>query len=308
MNEEIFDVVDECDGVIGQETRREVHRLGLRHRAAHILVWNSRGEVFVQQRALTKDMSPGLWDTSAAGHLDTGEDYDACAVRELGEELGLIPTSPLERLFRLEASPATGMEFCWVYRTLHDGPLIGQVSELRGGGWFAPDALEAWRQSRPQDFTEVFHLIWGKFRGPAPLAITAGITYRRTVGLGMEEALDLYRASTLGERRPIGDTARFSAMLAGANLTITAWDGPQLVGVARSLSDFAFCTYLSDLAVRATYQRRGIGRELIRHTRTCSGSAQLILLSAPKAMEYYPRLGFQAHPSAWTMPVAETLR
>ncbi len=307
MTEEIFDVVDAHDVVIGRKPRAEVHRLGLRHRAAHVLVYNSRGEIFVQQRALTKDMSPGLWDTSAAGHLDAGEDYDTCAVRELGEELGLVPTSALEKLFKLDASPATGMEFCWVYRTTFEGPLAWQVSELRGGGWFSPDALEAWRQTRPQDFTEAFHLIWERVRGTRPLAVAHGITYHRTFALGLADALELYRASTLGERRPIEDLSRFAAMLAGANLVVTAWEGPLLVGVARSLSDFAYCTYLSDLAVRASHQRRGIGRELIRHTRALGGPAQLILLSAPNATEYYPRVGFTVHPSAWTLSATDEL-
>ena len=88
MSEEIFDVVDERDEVVGRNTRNEVHRLGLQHRAVHVLVFNSRGEIFLQKRSMQKDRQPGLWDSSASGHLNCGEDYDACAVRELGEELG----------------------------------------------------------------------------------------------------------------------------------------------------------------------------------------------------------------------------
>ena len=302
VTEEIFDVVDAGDEVIGQAPRAEVHRMGWRHRAAHILVFNSRGEVFVQQRSLAKDMSPGQWDTSAAGHLDTGETYDACALRELGEELGIVPEGPLERLFKCEASPATGMEFCWVYRITHDGLLTWQQSELRGGGWFQPEAVDAWRCARPQEFTGAFHLIWEQFRGTGILAETRGITYRRTRALEEAVARELYEASTLAERRPLGDPGRLAAMLAGTNLMITAWEGPVLVGLARSVSDFSFCTYLSDLAVRSSHQRHGIGRELIRHTRSAGGMAQVILLSAPKAVGYYPRLGFASHPSAWVLP------
>src|SRR6266568_6541317 len=103
MAEEIFDVVDEHDRVVGRETRGDVHRRGLMHRAIHVLVFNSRGEVFLQKRSMKKDRQPGLWDSSASGHVDSSEDYDACAVRELREEIGLELTAPLVRLFKLPA-------------------------------------------------------------------------------------------------------------------------------------------------------------------------------------------------------------
>ena len=134
------------------------------------------------------------------------------------------------------------------------------------------------------------------------------IRYRTGNDLDLDEVLDLYRASTLGERRPIGDRRRMAAMLRHANLVITAWDGGLLVGIARSLSDFAFATYLSDLAVRASHQKRGIGRELMRRTLKAGGKARIILLSAPKAAKYYPRVGFTKHPSAWTLGAKETIR
>ena len=86
---EIFDVVNDRDEVIGSAPRNEVHRLGLMHRATHVLVFNSRGELFLQKRSQKKDRQPGLWDSSASGHVDKGETYDACAARELKEELGL---------------------------------------------------------------------------------------------------------------------------------------------------------------------------------------------------------------------------
>jgi isopentenyldiphosphate isomerase len=89
MPEEIFDVVNERDEVIDARPRREVHRLGLKHRAIHVLVFNARGETFLQKRSMTKDREPGKWDSSSSGHVDSGEDYDACAVRELREEIGL---------------------------------------------------------------------------------------------------------------------------------------------------------------------------------------------------------------------------
>src|ERR1700722_17566559 len=114
--DEIFDVVNDRDEVIGQNTRGEVHRLGLKHRAVHVLVFNRRGEIFLQKRSMRKDTFPGAWDSSASGHLDSGESYDDCAVRELREEIGLQIARAPERIFRLEACAETGQEFVWVYR------------------------------------------------------------------------------------------------------------------------------------------------------------------------------------------------
>jgi len=125
------------------------------------------------------------------------------------------------------------------------------------------------------------------------------ITYRRGNDLDIELVIELYRASTLGERRPVDDRSRMTAMLANANLVITAWDGDLLVGIARSLSDFAYVTYLSDLAVRRSHQRRGIGKRLIDETEKASPSAYITLLAAPKATSYYPHAGFAPHNSAW---------
>jgi GNAT superfamily N-acetyltransferase len=134
------------------------------------------------------------------------------------------------------------------------------------------------------------------------------IVYRDDGRPALEEARELYRASTLGERRPIDDDARFARMLAEANLIVTAWDGALLVGIARALSDFSYATYLSDLAVRASHQRRGIGRELIRRTRLAAPRATLILLAAPAAERYYPHLGFERHAQAWLLREADALR
>jgi len=134
------------------------------------------------------------------------------------------------------------------------------------------------------------------------------ITYRLGNDLDLETVVELYRASTLGERRPVDDRARIAAMLAHANLVVSAWEGELLVGLARSLSDFSYCTYLSDLAVRLSHQRRGIGRELIRRTQQAGGRAQIILLAAPKAADYYPRVGFTHHPQAWTLKPEDSLR
>ena len=134
------------------------------------------------------------------------------------------------------------------------------------------------------------------------------LTYRLGNDLDLDAVIELYRASTLGERRPVDDRTRMAAMLRNANLVVTAWDNLLLVGIARSVSDFSFCTYLSDLAVRQTHQCQGIGRELIRRTRAAGGLATLILLSAPKAVDYYSHLGFAPHPSAWWLKSDEPLR
>jgi GNAT superfamily N-acetyltransferase len=122
------------------------------------------------------------------------------------------------------------------------------------------------------------------------------VEYRTGNDLDLDEVIDLYRASTLGARRP-----RMTAMLANANLVVTAWEGRLLVGISRALSDFAYVTYLSDLAVRDTHQRGGVGRELIRRTRAAAPTAQLVLLSAPAAVDYYPHVGFAHHPSPWVL-------
>jgi len=120
---------------------------------------------------------------------------------------------------------------------------------------------------------------------------------------------DLLRRTSLGPRRPVDDPARMEAIVSHANLICTAWDGDRLVGVARSLTDFAYCCYLADLAVDEAYQKRGVGKALIRLTQErLDPRANLILLAAPQATEYYPRLGFEGHPSAWLIKAGQALR
>lgn len=134
------------------------------------------------------------------------------------------------------------------------------------------------------------------------------ITYRFGNDLDIDQVLDLYRASTLGERRPIDDRAIFADMLHHANLVVTAWDGDLLVGISRTLTDFSYVGYLSDLAVRVSHQRKGIGTAMIAKTREKMGPrSMLVLLSAPKAREYYPRIGFKGHDSAWIIRASEPL-
>jgi ribosomal protein S18 acetylase RimI-like enzyme len=124
-----------------------------------------------------------------------------------------------------------------------------------------------------------------------------------------DEFIDVLKRSSLGERRPIDDAQCIAGMLKHASLLCTAWDGARLVGVARSVTDFCYCCYLSDLAVDAAYQRRGIGKELIRRTQARLGPRCLmVLLAAPKATEYYPAIGFTRHASAWCLRRDESLR
>ena len=162
MAEEIFDVVNERDEVVGRQTRREVHRLGLMHRATHVLVFNKRGQIFLQKRSMKKDRQPGMWDSSASGHVETGEDYDSCVVRELQEELGLGVTAPPQRLFKLSASAETDQEHVWVYRCEAEGPFQLHPEEIERGDWFDPAEVTRWMKERPHDFASALLLIWKK--------------------------------------------------------------------------------------------------------------------------------------------------
>ena len=128
------------------------------------------------------------------------------------------------------------------------------------------------------------------------------IEYRENATITAEQAIDLYKRSTLGERRPIHNVQTFEAMLKNANLTVTAWDGETLVGISRSLTDFAYVAYLADLAVDQEYQRSGIGKQLIEETKSRLGpECMIVLLAAPKANEYYEHIGFEHNPRAWTL-------
>jgi GNAT superfamily N-acetyltransferase len=127
------------------------------------------------------------------------------------------------------------------------------------------------------------------------------IVYALEPALGQEEFADVLRRSTLAERRPVGEPERLESMLRHADLIVTARDRTGLlVGISRAITDYSFCTYLSDLAVDEAYQGRGIGRELIRRTHEAAGLAtSLILLAAPKARSYYPHIGMRHHDSCW---------
>ena len=127
------------------------------------------------------------------------------------------------------------------------------------------------------------------------------ISYRINADVRAEDVADVFKSS--GIRRPVDDLARIRAMLEHANLTLTAWDGGRLVGIARALTDFSYCCYLSDLAVRKEYQKQGIGKELVRILRERLGEkVAIILVSAPEAVDYYPRIGFDKCDRAFLIP------
>ena len=135
------------------------------------------------------------------------------------------------------------------------------------------------------------------------------IEYKTDHKLSPEQFIGILMRSTLSERRPVDDLDCIESMLKHANLLVTAWDGTRLVGVARSVTDFSYCCYLSDLAVDKEYQNAGIGLGLIEVTQKKLGSkCTIILLAAPAAVDYYPHIGFEHHPHAWLLPAATKLR
>lgn len=160
---EIFDVVDAQDQVIGQSTRAEVHAQGLRHRAVHIFVFNKRKDLLLQLRSRWKDKHPGVWDSSAAGHLDAGEEYAPCAVRELQEELGIEKESLVE-IGKIAPSEATGWEFVTLYAAQYQGALRFPCSEIDAVQWFPLAVIQEWIKNRPEDFASGFIECWKLFQ------------------------------------------------------------------------------------------------------------------------------------------------
>jgi 16S rRNA (adenine1518-N6/adenine1519-N6)-dimethyltransferase len=161
--EESFPLVDERDQVIGAAPRGQVHANNLLHRAVHMLIFNSAGEVFLQLRSRWKDRHPLAWDSSAAGHVNAGEEYDQSAARELREELGI--DTPLLRIAKLPASERTGYEFICLYRGSHDAELRPNPSEIEAGRFFPPTIVDAWIKVRPQEFAPGFIECWKIWRG-----------------------------------------------------------------------------------------------------------------------------------------------
>jgi 16S rRNA (adenine1518-N6/adenine1519-N6)-dimethyltransferase len=160
--DEQFPVVDENDEVRRHASRAEVHGNNLRHRAVHILIFNHVGDLYLQQRSRWKDRHPLKWDSSAAGHVTVGENYDETARRELTEELGI--DVPLERIFRLTASSRTDNEFIWSYRGVVSGDPAPNKCEIEKGVFFAPTVVDNWTSGRPDDFAPAFLECWKAYR------------------------------------------------------------------------------------------------------------------------------------------------
>lgn len=138
------------------------------------------------------------------------------------------------------------------------------------------------------------------------IPLMSPITYRTGNDIPLDTFIELYHTSTLGERRQVDNREVMEAMLKHANLVVSAWDGETLVGIARSLTDFQYVGYLADLAVHRDYQHQGIGIELINQTRAAMGPHSfIVLLAAPAAVEYYPRIGFTQHPQAWILKAGD---
>jgi GNAT superfamily N-acetyltransferase len=129
------------------------------------------------------------------------------------------------------------------------------------------------------------------------------VAYQLEPSLSSEEYIDLLVRSTLAERRPIDEAETIAGMVTNADLLLTARaSGGKLIGLARAITDYSYCTYLADLAVDVAYQRRGIGRELLTRMHAAAGiHTSLILLSAPKAQTYYPHIGMRRHDSCWVI-------
>jgi 16S rRNA (adenine1518-N6/adenine1519-N6)-dimethyltransferase len=159
---EVFDVVDESDQVVGQSTRAEIHAQCQLHRAVHIFVFNKRKDLLMQLRSRWKDVHPNTWDSSAAGHLDAGEDYDACAIRELKEELGIEKESLVE-IGKISPCAATGWEFVKLFAVQYQGVLRYPCSEIDAVQWFPLPILEEWMKNHPSDFASGFLECWKLF-------------------------------------------------------------------------------------------------------------------------------------------------
>lgn len=158
MNEEMFDVVDEHDQVLYQQPRSEVHRLKQLHRAVHILLFRSDGQMLIHKRSPDKEEFPSVWTSSASGHVSAGENYEATAPRELFEELGI--RSALIPLHKFDACPETSFEFTVLFQASSDEAIVFDQSEITEVRWLNVQEIVAWRSQRPEDFSPAFCLLF----------------------------------------------------------------------------------------------------------------------------------------------------
>lgn len=170
MEEDLLDVVDAGDRVIGVARRGDVHARGLLHRAVHILIFNLAGEMLLQKRSMQKDRHPGEWDSSASGHVDAGETYEAAARRELREELGIcVGTGDLAEIGRIDAGDETEQEFVRVYRLVSEGPFSPDPAEISEVRFESSAAVGSWIARAAREFSPSFLAIWKRYGGAGPV-------------------------------------------------------------------------------------------------------------------------------------------
>tara|TARA_B110000305_G_C19425579_1_gene633411 strand:+ start:1171 stop:1680 length:510 start_codon:yes stop_codon:yes gene_type:complete len=164
MSDEYLDVVDAEDEVIGLERRSRIHKLKKRHRAVHIFIFNAKKEMFLQKRSAIKDTSPNLWNSSVSGHVDTGEEYEVAAIREIKEEVGIQEELELKPLLKIHARTETEHEFVWLYRCDYDGEMVLDEEEVAEGKWLMVEDIDDWIRKTPEQFSRPFRFIWSQLR------------------------------------------------------------------------------------------------------------------------------------------------
>ncbi len=157
---EILEIVDSDDNVIGRAIRAEIHKSGLMHRAVHIFVFNAAGEIYVQKRSESKDRHPGKLDSSAAGHVDPGESYHDTAVRELREEITI--SADVQEAFRVQASEITDQEHVVLFTTSTDQEPAPNPDEVQWGKFIRPEELTRMMNESPEEFVPAFVFLWHK--------------------------------------------------------------------------------------------------------------------------------------------------
>ena len=169
---EMLDVVDLEDNVVGSRRRGEIHQLQLPHRSIHVLVFYQRDELLLQKRSMQKDECAGMWDSSCAGHVEAGQTYEGTVAREFEEELGVALESAPEYLFKMAPTAGNGMEFAAVYRTIHAGPFTFAEDEIDELQWFSVAVLDDWVErvagDANADLTTGFCEIWRRYRDGHP--------------------------------------------------------------------------------------------------------------------------------------------
>src|SRR5271157_693608 len=158
---EILEIVDSYDNVIGTGTRGEIHRKGFFHRAVHLFVFNPAGQVYIQRRSCSKDRHPGKLDSSAAGHVDPGETYAETAIRELREELGI--QAEVKEILRVPASIQTDNEHVVLFQVETESEPVPNPEEIQWGAWLSRERVSKLMDESPDDFVPAFVLLWKKF-------------------------------------------------------------------------------------------------------------------------------------------------